>query len=61
MKKRNKRTEIKAHMELAPLTEHILGAMGREGDNIRKRLRMFYRQRAHKQNCRLGECLENSS
>jgi hypothetical protein len=44
---RNKRTDTKAHEELAPLTEHILTQMGREGDNIRHRLKIFYRQRAH--------------
>jgi hypothetical protein len=46
MKKRNKRTDIMAHMELAPLTEQILAQMGQEGANIRKRLTVFYRQRA---------------
>jgi hypothetical protein len=45
---RNKRTDCKAHEELAPLTEHILTQMGREGDNIRQRLKIFYRQRAHR-------------
>jgi hypothetical protein len=46
MKKRNKRTVIMAHMELAPLTEHILAQMGQEGADLRKRLKVFYRQRA---------------
>lgn len=45
---RNKRTDTKAHEELAPLTEHILTQMGREGDYIRLRLKIFYRQRANK-------------
>ena len=36
MRKRNKRTEVMAHTELAPLTEHILASMGQEGDSIRK-------------------------
>jgi len=51
---RNKRTDTKAHEELAPLTEHILTQMGREGDNIRQRLKIFYRQRAHKDESPLG-------
>jgi hypothetical protein len=44
--KRNKRTVIKAHAELTPLTEQILAHMGQEGDAIRKRLQIFYRRRA---------------
>jgi hypothetical protein len=44
--KRNKRTEILAHEELTPLTEHILGAMGKEGAAIRQRLKLFYREKA---------------
>ena len=43
--KRNKRTMIMAHEELTPLTEHILSTMGNEGSSIRKRLKMFYRER----------------
>jgi hypothetical protein len=43
--KRNKRTMIMAHEELTPLTEHILSQMGNEGSSIRKRLKMFYRER----------------
>ena len=46
MKKRNKRTDIMAHVELAPLTETILAQMGQEGASIRERLTVFYRQRA---------------
>jgi len=44
--KRNKRTEIKGHEELTPLTDQILAEMGEDGKEIRKRLREFYRQRA---------------
>lgn len=44
--KRNKRTVILAHEDLNPLTEHILAAMGREGNVIRRRLKNFYRERA---------------
>lgn len=46
MRKRNKRTDILAHLELAPLTEHILAQMGQEGANIRERLTVFFRERA---------------
>jgi hypothetical protein len=48
MMKRNKRTEIMGHDELNPLTEQILVQMGPEGANIRKRLKIFYRQKASK-------------
>ena len=58
MRRRNKRTEIMAHIELAPLTEHILANMGPEGESIRKRLKMLYRERAYRHQCRLGEYLE---
>uniref|UniRef100_A0A7V4G9Z7 Uncharacterized protein n=1 Tax=Desulfobacca acetoxidans TaxID=60893 RepID=A0A7V4G9Z7_9BACT len=44
--KRNKRTTVLAHEDLAPLTEHILTAMGKEGHTIRKRLKNFYRTKA---------------
>lgn len=44
--KRNKRTTVIAHEDLAPLTEHILSQMGKEGMTIRKRLKSFYRTRA---------------
>jgi hypothetical protein len=44
--KRNKRTTVLAHEDLAPLTEHILAAMGKEGHTIRKRLKNFYRTKA---------------
>jgi hypothetical protein len=44
--KRNKRTTVIAHEDLAPLTEHILAKMGKEGLAIRKRLKTFYRTRA---------------
>jgi len=43
--KRNKRTVIMAHEDLTPLTEHILSQMGKEGSSIRKRLKLFYRER----------------
>jgi hypothetical protein len=43
--KRNKRTTVLAHEDLAPLTEHILAKMGKEGLTIRKRLKTFYRTR----------------
>jgi hypothetical protein len=43
--KRNKRTTVLAHEDLAPLTEHILAKMGKEGLAIRKRLKTFYRNR----------------
>lgn len=43
--KRNKRTMIMAHEDLTPLTEHILEKMGKEGSSIRKRLKLFYRER----------------
>lgn len=45
--KRNKRTTVLAHEDLTPLTEHILAKMGKEGLAIRKRLKTFYRARAH--------------
>jgi hypothetical protein len=61
MKKRNKRTETMAHMELAPLTEQILVQMGQEGDTIRRRLKIFYRQRACENHCGVEEYLEYSS
>ena len=44
--KRNKRTTVLAHEDLAPLTEHILTKMGKEGLAIRKRLKTFYRTRS---------------
>ena len=43
--KRNKRTTILAHEDLAPLTEQILAKMGKEGLAIRERLKSFYRAR----------------
>ena len=61
MNKRNKRTEIKAHMELAPFTEQVLAQMGQEGATIRKRLQIFYRQRTCQHDCRGEECREHSS
>jgi len=44
--KRNKRTTILAHEDLAPLTEQILTKMGKEGSAIRERLKSFYRSRS---------------
>ncbi len=44
--KRNKKTQVMAHEDLAPLTEHILAKMGKEGLAIRKRLKHFYREKA---------------
>jgi len=44
--KRNKRTTVLANEDLAPLTEHILAKMGKEGLAIRKRLKTFYRSRS---------------
>jgi hypothetical protein len=61
MKKRNKRTDILANIELAPITEQILAQMGQEGADIRRRLKIFYRQRADKGHCRIEECLGHSS
>ena len=60
MKKRNKRTDIMAHLELAPMTEHILAKMGQEGETIRKRLQLFYRQRAYKHPYPFQDYVENS-
>jgi hypothetical protein len=48
MSKRNKRTNIMAHVELAPLTESILAQMGQEGATLRERLTLFYRRRTCK-------------
>ncbi len=49
MKKRNRRTDIMADVKLTPLTDQILTQMGPEGVNIRKRLQIFYGQRACKE------------
>jgi hypothetical protein len=59
--KRNKRTEIMAHDDLAPLTEQILTKMGQEGEKIRKRLKKFYRNRNHQDPPLFEEVLEGSS
>jgi hypothetical protein len=61
MKKRNRRTDIMVHLELAPLTEQILAQMGQEGVNIRKRLKVFYRRRAGKNQCGGVDSLESKS
>lgn len=58
--KRNKRTEIIGHTDLTPLTDLILAQMGPEGDDIRKRLIKFYRQRAIKTNFPLPTVWSNS-
>lgn len=60
MMKRNKRTEIKGHADLAPLTEQILADMGEEGDGIRKRLKKFYRNRTLKDQLPFPESLKES-
>ncbi len=59
MKKRNRRTDIMARVELAPLTEQILAQMGPEGATIRKRLKIFYGQRACKEQSDFEECRDN--
>ncbi len=59
--KRNKRTEIRAHEEITPLTEHILTQMGSEGANIRNRLKIFYRLRALKESCSYEENLKEGA
>ena len=60
MMKRNKRTEIMGHEELNPLTEQILAQMGPAGADIRKRLKIFYRQRASKNPAPFEEHLEET-
>jgi hypothetical protein len=57
--KRNKRTMVMAHEDLTPLTEHILTQMGNEGSNIRKRLKLFYRERTTSDPIPYEEPLEN--
>jgi hypothetical protein len=54
--KRNKRTVLVAHNDLAPLTEHILSSMGKDGAAIRQRLKIFYQERG----CEAGPVLEPS-
>jgi hypothetical protein len=61
MKKRNKRTETMAHMELTPITEQILAQMGPEGAIIRKRLKIFFYQKTCKNHGCCEEYLEQSS
>jgi hypothetical protein len=61
MKKRNKRTDIMVHVELAPLTESILAQMGQEGANIRKKLKVFYSQRTCTDHCRVEDYPDSSS
>lgn len=60
MVKRNKRTEIRGHADLSPLTEQILAQMGEEGAGIRERLKKFYRTRALKTPLNFREPLEKS-
>ena len=60
MKKRNRRTDSMAHVGLAPLTEQILTQMGPEGASIRKRLKVFYGQRACKEQSDFEEFRDNS-
>jgi hypothetical protein len=57
--KRNKRTTIIAHEDLAPLTEHILAKMGKEGLAIRKRLKTFYRTRSLSPEATFEQALES--
>jgi len=45
---RNKRTEARAHGDLAPLTELILRRMGPQGEALRRRLQDFFRERARR-------------
>jgi hypothetical protein len=63
MKKRNKRIECMATVELTPLTEQILAQMGQEGVIIRKRLKTFYRERVREDQgyFEVEEFLENVS
>ncbi len=58
--KRNKRTIILAHEDLAPLTDHILTEMGKEGLTIRNRLKSFYRNRASNTDAAFEQSLESS-
>lgn len=44
--KRNQRTEVVGDEKLQPVTEQILSSMGQQGSIIRKRLQVFYQQRA---------------
>ena len=57
--KRNKRTMVMAHEDLTPLTEHILSQMGLEGTSIRKRLKLFYRERTSVDSIPYEEAMEN--
>jgi hypothetical protein len=57
--KRNKRTTVIAHEDLAPLTEHILAKMGKEGLAIRKRLKTFYRTRTLSPDTTFDQSLES--
>ncbi|OGP70523.1 MAG: hypothetical protein A2Z73_03015 [Deltaproteobacteria bacterium RBG_13_60_28] len=57
--KRNKRTMVMAHEDLTPLTEHILSQMGNEGSSIRKRLKLFYRERTTTTPAPYEEQMEN--
>jgi hypothetical protein len=57
--KRNKRTMVMAHEDLTPLTEHILSQMGHEGSSIRKRLKLFYRERTTSDPIPYEEHVEN--
>jgi hypothetical protein len=52
--KSNKRTVIKAHDQLEALTERILGQMGKEGEAIRRKLKLFYRRRHGQPLCVVG-------
>jgi diadenosine tetraphosphate (Ap4A) HIT family hydrolase len=54
---RNRRTETMGHEDLTPLTEQILARMGREGADIRARLKKFYRRRSLNISCNIPEPL----
>jgi diadenosine tetraphosphate (Ap4A) HIT family hydrolase len=54
---RNRRTETMGHEDLTPLTEQILARMGREGADIRARLKKFYRRRSLNIPCNIPEPL----
>ena len=59
--KRNKRTITLGHVDLTPLTEHILAQMGDEGVDIRERLKKFYRRRYLKNPLNFQEHLDQTA
>ena len=58
--KRNKRTVTMGHVDLTPLTEHILAQMGDEGVDIRERLKNLYRRRYLKNSLSFQEHLDKT-